>query len=56
MEVNQRLEQTNSFFSTQATLPLSFRIRAAGKIKKCYFRKRTSSYKGTTERLGKASF
>ncbi|AYV73921.1 aldehyde dehydrogenase [Bacillus sp. PK3-056] len=56
MEVNQRLEQTNSFFSTQATLPLAFRIEQLEKLKNAILEKEPLLIKALQKDLGKHPF
>jgi len=56
MEVNERLAQTKSFFSTQATLPLSFRIEQLEKLRNAIVEKEQILLKALQKDLGKHPF
>ncbi|MDU1847004.1 MAG: aldehyde dehydrogenase [Niallia nealsonii] len=56
MEVNERLAQTKSFFSTQATLPLAFRIEQLEKLRNAIVEKEQILLKALQKDLGKHPF
>ena len=56
MEVNERLAQTKSFLSTQATLPLAFRIEQLEKLRNAIVEKEQILLKALQKDLGKHPF
>ncbi|MFS0657883.1 aldehyde dehydrogenase [Niallia alba] len=56
MQVNERLAQTKSFFSTQATLPLAFRIEQLEKLRNAIVEKEQILLKALQKDLGKHPF